>query len=201
MTTFRVRKWSLWGGLLVLLPLIAACHMVHPFSVSSTKHSLPTDEPQNQFDRNEFVHYLDSAAIDDWEGIWLLMGSRMYCYLAIERINNFNYEARYTHRIMLWFDINVADLYTYPSGLIVGYLEQDILSEVRHVLLYDISVWNHWFYWDLPVITTKAYMSEDHSTILLDKMPRRWKRSGKCGLKRIYPIRSREEMRHKVRYL
>ena len=114
------------------------------------------------------MQYLDSAAVDDWEGIWLLLGREAYCYLAIERINDYVYEARYTHRIVLWFDINVADLYTYPSGMVMGYLEQDLTNQTRRITLYDVSFWNRWFYWQIPAVTATAHLSGDRTLIMLD---------------------------------
>lgn len=201
MTATGGRRWRLWSCVLILLPMIVACYEVHPFIASSSKHALPDYEPAHPFDRTEFVHYLDSAAIDDWEGIWLLMGEEVYCYLAIERINDYTYEARYTHRIMLWFDINVLDLYTYPSGMVMGYIEQDLITDSRRITLYDISLWNRWFYWQIPAETMTAHLSNDRSIIVLTNVPRRWKGVGQCGLKRIYPVRSHEEKIHKVRYL
>ncbi len=201
MTTTGGRRWFLWSCLLALLPMIVACYEVHPFFASSSKHSLPDQESVHPFDKSDFVQYLDSAAVDDWEGIWLLLGNKIYCYLAIERINDYTYEARYTHRIMLWFDVNMADLYTYPSGMVMGYLEQDIASDTRRLTLYDVTFWNKWFYWQMPAMTATAHLSGDRTLIMLDNVPRRWKGVGRCGLKRIYPVRSYEEKQYKVRYL
>lgn len=201
MTATRGRGWRLWSCLMALLPLLAACYEVHPFFASSSRHSLPVHETASPFDRSEFVQYLDSAAVDDWEGIWLLLGREAYCYLAIERINDYVYETRYTHRIVLWFDINVADLYTYPSGMVMGYLEQDLTNQTRRITLYDVSFWNRWFYWQIPAVTATAHLSGDRTLIMLDDVPRRWKGDGRCGLKRIYPVRSYEETPYQVRYL
>ncbi len=186
-------KYLLW---LLLLPL-AACN-IHPFTALSTAHSLPSFEHAQPMNRTEFVHYLDSAAIDDWEGIWLMLGRDVYCYLAIERVNDFSYESRYTHRIRLWFDVDVLDMYTIPSGLVLGYIEQGLTSGVRRVTLYDISLWDKSL---SEGVTTTANLSKDCSVIYFDNAPKKWRGVNQWGLKRIYPIRSHEEKEYRVRYL
>lgn len=180
---------------LLSLPVFISC--VHPFYASNSRHSLPVFEEVQPLDRKEFVHYLDSAAVDDWEGIWLLLGRDAYCYLAIERLNDYSHEVRYTHRIMLWFDIDVLDLYTYGSGTVLGYLEQDLETDIRRITLYDVSYWGGWFY---PKIESVARLSDDRRVILLDNA-RSWKKINQVGLKRIYPIRSDMEKDYRVRYL
>lgn len=185
--------------IVVAAAFLTACHGVHPFFVSSYRHTTPVVEYDGPpFDREAFVQYLDTAAVDDWEGVWLLLGGKAYCYLAIERINNRAHEARYTHRLMLWFDMDVAGFYTYPAGMVMGYLEQELMTDVRRIVLYDVSFWNRWF---APEVATTAHMSDDHTRIMLENAPRRWKSKEQCGLKRIYPVRSHEERAYEVRYL
>lgn len=185
-------------GALLLLSLSALTCCVHPFFAGNSRHSLPMFEEVQALDRKAYVNYLDSAAIDDWEGIWLLLGRDAYCYVAIERLNDYSYEARYTHRILLWFDVPVLDLYTYKSGTVLGYIEQDLAKDVRRVTLYDVSCWGGLTY---PKVVSTAHLSDDRRVIFFDNAPRHWKGINQAGLKRIYPIRSDEEWEYEVRYL
>ena len=191
-----MRGWFRCVWWLLLLPVFTSC--VHPFYASNSKHSLPVLEEVQSLDRKAFVHYLDSAAVDDWEGIWLLLGRDTYCYLAIERLNDYSHEARYTHRIMLWFDIAVLDLYTYEAGTVLGYLEQDLVTDVRRITLYDVSTWGGWVY---PKVESTARLSDDRRAILFEKASRNKRSINQVGLKRIYPIRSEQEQEYRVRYL
>lgn len=183
---------------MLLLSLSALTCCVHPFYAGNSRHSLPAYERVQALDRKAYVSYLDSAAIDDWEGIWLLLGREAYCYVAIERLNDYSHEARYTHRILLWFDVSARDLCYYRSGMVLGYLEQDLVKDVRRITLYDLFTWRGLTH---PTVVSTAHLSADRRVIFFDNKPRQRRGVNQIGLKRIYPIRSDEERAYEVRYL
>lgn len=190
----RGSSHNIWLSL-VLLFLMSGCNT----ALNQMKViGYPGMEVHEPLDRDEFVAYLDSAAIDDWEGLWLMVGPGVHNYLAIERINDRNDNAYYTHRIRLWSNLSVNDPMTLASidvvgspGLLVGYLGQSLLDYTKYMTLLGGVVWKQ------GETNMLVELDESRRYIIFNK-PRIKK---KFGMRRIYPIRDAVEREYKVRYL
>lgn len=185
---------NIWLSL-VLLFLMSGCNTAFN---QMKKVGYPGVEVHEPLDRNEFVAYLDSAAIDDWEGLWLMVGPGVHNYLAIERINDRSDNSYYTHRIRLWSNMSVHDPMNLTSidvvgspGLLVGYLGKSLLDNTKNMTLLGGVVWKQ----KKADILVELDVSRRY---IMFNQPRIKK---KLGMRRIYPIRSAEEREYKVRYL
>lgn len=176
--------------LLLLLVVMTSCSYYN----RGVQHTYPSYEPTAQFDTESFVAYLDTAAIDDWEGLWLMIGPDQHCYLIIERINTTQRNNYYTHCLRTWQPWRNW-IYTEPPGTIMGYLEQGMYDDVKR-----ITIFNKFLGWREEYDTT-VQLDATKSRIVF-KTPAKVKVDfSQVGMIRLYPIRSREEERSGVRYL
>lgn len=76
-------------------------------------------------------HYFDIAAIDNWEGIWLMTetGERV----AIERFKDMRFSEIFTHRIVKLKSTVREDI---PMGTVIGYLSLGVNANTCFVWLY-----------------------------------------------------------------
>ncbi len=75
-------------------------------------------------------HYLDTAPIDSWEGIWLLTenGDRV----GIERFQDYRFSEIFTHRIVKLDSPNGK----VPTGTVIGYLTRGVQPNTCFLWLY-----------------------------------------------------------------
>ncbi len=75
-------------------------------------------------------HYLDTAPIDNWEGIWMLTenGDRV----GIERFRDNRFSRIFTHRIVKLDSSNGK----IPTGTVIGYLTQGVQANSCFVWMY-----------------------------------------------------------------
>lgn len=148
-----------------------------------------------EIDREAFIARLDTTTVDDWEGLWLLMGPKTHCYLVIERLNDHLLPSLYTHRVRLWNHGYLTTSFELPAGLIVAYLEQSVYDDVRNVYIVDdIFGRAHAAFY--------AQMDGEKRRITLgERSSRKFLKEVGYGLVRIYPIRSIDEQENRVRYL
>lgn len=176
----------------LIVPILTCCNS---FYSRGYDHAAVHYEVPDTLDKDAFIAYLDTAAVDDWEGLWLLLGPEQHCYLAIERINNYSHGAVYTHRIRLWEPHYVGWVYRVEPGVIVGYLEQGLYEGVKRVSLYE------GFFFTRRRYDTGVRLDESRRFMLFDGYTRRNADASQVGMKRIYPIRTPDEREYKVRYL
>ena len=184
-------KYLLLGVALWVLFLTMGCNrlwMPHDTVSSGVERA-------QSFDRQKFTAYLDTTTVDDWEGVWLLVGPELHCYLAIERINDMAHMSYYTHRIILWNTVHLSpvfDVLRYEQGHVVGYLSQGMYEDVKTMTL------NEGFLIKRSVYKGVVQLDKNNKYILIDV---EGYKLGTIGMRRIYPIRSYEEREYKVRYL
>lgn len=176
----------------LIIPILTCCNS---FYSRNYGHFAVNHENPESLDKEGFITYLDTAAVDDWEGVWLLLGPEQHCYLAIERINNNSHRSFYTHRIRLWESYYIGGVYRVKPGVVVGYLEQGLYEDVKRVSLYE------GFYLSRRRYDTAVALDKSRRRMLFDDDTRRKSDAGQTGMLRIYPIRSRSEKEYKVRYL
>ncbi len=80
-------------------------------------------------------HYLDSAPIDDWEGIWISTEDGTRC--AIERFSDPHFSEIFTHRIVL---LESASENGVPAGTVMGYLSIGVKPYTCFIWLYKYKV-------------------------------------------------------------
>ena len=181
----------------LMLGFIGACAIVLFVHCSSyygvTKaYKVPLMEYAEPLDRESFVTYLDTAAIDDWEGLWLLVGPDLHCFVAIEGINNASYNAYYSHRIRMWSAISYLQYTLFKQGQVVGYLGRGLYDDTKNMTVQaGILSQYGWYKGLVQLDKTRKY-------ILIDAAR---ENVGEYGMRRVYPIRSVEEDEYKVRYL
>ena len=95
----RTTTYTAIGALMLML-----CVCCSPYRATSSKE-FPFSRPTTPLDRSMFINYIDTAAVDDWEGLWLLVGPDIHYMLAIERMNDMGVRAMYSHRIRLWVPV------------------------------------------------------------------------------------------------
>lgn len=176
-----------------LIPMLTCCS-----SFYSRGYVQPSTgyEEQGVFDKDAFMAYLDTAAIDDWEGIWLLLGPEQHCYLAIERIVNYSHGAIYTHRLRLWQPHYMGGIYRLEPGVVVGYLEQGLQYDVKRISLYE------GFFFSRKKYNSAVQLDDSYLFMLFDGYSRRKADAWQVGMKRIYPIhRQSDDKTHRLRYL
>ena len=183
------RSW-----VVVLLLIVAGTMMSCVKIYNSANNILPDYEFPDSIDRQKCIAYLDTAAVDDWEGIWLMIGNEQYCYLYIERINNNMSASFYTHRILLWNPIEIF-FQKIPAGLRVGYLEQGLYDNSKRIVLFEDFIFNS------MRLRATVTLDKTHSLMLFDDSDVDDFNVGELGLRRVYPIRSVGERKYKVRYL
>lgn len=184
---YRRAVHTIWC--IVLLLLLVGCF---PLSYRNDPTRLPMAELSPPFDREQFIAYIDTVAVDDWEGVWLLTGPDLHYYLAIERINNMTYDAYYSHRIRLWNSVNPYLEFIYPHGQVIGYLGQGLYENTKTMVLFSgLYLKSNLFKKTVKIDKTRKYIYIDRGDKILDAI----------GLRRIYPIRSAEEDEYRVRYL
>lgn len=160
------------------------------------EHAQPLMERSGDIDKAAYVAYLDTAAIDDWEGIWLLMSAKGNCYVILERVNDIMHGSFYSHRVRLWsgsYGVNSMEM-----GAVIGYLEQGMSDDTKRITLYDGYVLPHRNY------TSLVYLEDDCRYIVFgiaQYIEDRDSEYYRMGMMRIYPRRSVEEEDYKVRYL
>ncbi len=149
------------------------------------------------FNKDDFLQYLDTTAIDDWEGIWVFMTPKYHNCVAIERINDNHYNPLYTHRIIQVFsDIQLSKIYPCKEGSVIGYLGQELYDNTCTIFLYEFEPFN------VRTIETSIMMDKTHSLITFADTKRYWNVSStRVGMRRLFPIRSIEEGKYRVRYL
>ena len=178
---------------LLATALLVGCNLS---DLRSYEHIRPLNDAVEPMDKAAYVSYLDTAAIDDWEGIWLLMSTKGNCYVVLERVNDIMHGSFYTHRIRLWSgDYGANGLET---GAIVGYLEQGVSDDMKQITLFDGYI--------LPHRNYSAYvrMDDDCRYVIFGNARQKEERESeynRMGMMRIYPRRSNEESDYKVRYL
>lgn len=175
------------------LSCIVGCNMT---DFRGYEHVKPLKESVEPINKAQYVAYLDTAAIDDWEGLWLLMGTDGNCYVILERMNDFMHGSFYTHRVRLWSGNYGQD--ALQSGTVIGYLEQGISDDVKRITLFDGYI--------LPRRNFSSYirMDNDCRYIIFGTAQNAENKSSeynRMGMMRIYPRRSSEEQDYKVRYL
>ena len=181
----------------LMLGFIGACAIVLFVHCSSyygvTKaYKVPLMEYAEPLDRESFVTYLDTAAIDDWEGLWLLVGPNLHCFVAIEGINNASYNAYYSHRIRMWSAVSYYQDMLFEQGEVLGYLGQGLYEDTKNMTMKAGILTRY----DLYKSVVRLDKTRKH--ILIEAA---YKNKGEVGMRRIYPIRSVEEDEYKVRYL
>lgn len=182
-----------WGSVIVLLLLLATgCRTYFERGIERT---MPLYERTYELDREAFLSYLDSAAVDDWEGVWLMVGHDIYCLLAIERINSTQRNNFYTHRLRTWDVYCPFPFVEFEAGIVVGYLESGVYEDEKRM-----TIRRGFLDWRKDVETT-VRLDNNRSHIILGKQRVTKGHFDEVGMKRIYPIRSREEKPYKVRYL
>lgn len=178
--------------LVLFISLLTCCSS---FYSRGYEHSSVNYEMPDTLNKDVYIAYLDTAAIDDWEGVWLLLGPEQHCYLAIERINNSSHRAVYTHRIRLWNPYYVGQVYRVEPGVVVGYLEQGLHDDEKRISLYE------GFFFSRKRCDTAVQMDQSRQVIVFDGYTRRKSGALQVGMKRIYPVRRESDREHKVRYL
>lgn len=176
----------------LIVPILTCCNSFYSrgYGQGAVNYELP-----DTLDKNTFVAYLDTAAIDDWEGIWLLLGPEQHCFLAIERINNSMQKAVYTHRLRLWEPYYIGGIYRVEPGVVVGYLEQGIYDYEKRLSLYE------GFFLSRRRYDTSVFLNETKRLILFEDNKRYKSQPERKGMKRVYPIKTHNEREPKVRYL
>lgn len=188
-----MRRWC--GSVVILLLLLFLMTGCYSYFSRGIEHSIPLYERAESLDRREFMAYLDTAAVDDWEGVWLMVSHDTYCYLAIERINSTQRNNFYTHRLRTWHSFSPSIFLSFDAGVVVGYLETGLYEdEKRMTIVRGFVNWSKEF-------SSAVHLDDSRTHIIVGD-----KRSTKgdydaVGMKRLFPIRSREEEPYKVRYL
>lgn len=188
----RVTSWSILSGVVVVLTMVG-CNLA---GLRAYENVRPLNETAEPVDKARFVAYLDTAAIDDWEGVWLLMGMESNCYVMLERVNDYVQGSFYTHRIRLWSGSYHAG--TTTVGTVIGYLEQGVSDDLKRITLFEGYV--------LPrrSFTSLVRLDDDCRYIIFGSARKNEGRDSeynRMGMKRVYPQRSSEEENYKVRYL
>ncbi|MBR6757109.1 MAG: hypothetical protein IKM35_01325 [Bacteroidaceae bacterium] len=188
----RVTSWSILLGAVVVL-MMMGCNLA---GLRAYENVRPLNETAEPIDKARFVAYLDTAAIDDWEGVWLLMGKESNCYVMLERVNDYVHGSFYTHRIRLWSGNYRAG--TTAIGAVIGYLEQGVSDDLKRITLFEGYV--------IPRrdFTSFVRLDDDGRYILFGSAGKdegRDSEYNRMGMKRVYPQRSSEEEDYKVRYL
>lgn len=147
----------------------------------------------DSLDKEAFKSYLDTAAIDDWEGVWLLVGPGVHRYLMVERITINAHSTYYTHRLRLWEEEYVDPFVARPAGMVVGYMGQGLYENEMNLELFPGSL----FKGEELNVVIELDSNRNHIEFRLPKSRYR----GEIGMRRLYPIRSVEEKSYKVRYL
>ena len=173
----------------VTLMLLVCCS---PNFGIATGNRLPISEASTPLDRDKFLAYIDTTAVDDWEGLWLLVGPNLHCHLAIERINDMSSASYYTHRIRMWSSLSYNTNMYFQPGEILGYLGQGLFDNTKNMVLQVGTIYKNKAY------NGMVQLDKNRKVIIIDLG---YKNEGDIGLRRIYPIRSKEEREYKVRYL
>ena len=173
----------------VMLLLWVCCS---PYYGVTKGYRLPVAETTPPLDRDKFLAYIDTAAVDDWEGLWLLVGPDTHCFVAIERMNDMSHNVYYSHRIRMWSSISYTDNLLFEQGEVLGYLGQGLYEDTKNMTLQMGLIFKHEIY--------KGVIQLDKSRkhIIIDTGR---DNIGDTGMRRIYPIRTVEERDYKVRYL
>lgn len=185
-----MRRWLIYCVCgVVISALLPACNS----SYEIIRPTLLLTEQLPPFDKEQFIAYVDTAAVDDWEGVWLLAGNNLQdCYVAIENVNQISFNARYSHYVRAWNSIVYSGELFCQSGQVLAYLKQGFRDDTKLLVL---------------SVNTIMGIKKIELTVKLDKT-RRYiyieKGNGHSvdiGFRRIYPIRSPQEEEYKVRYL
>lgn len=187
--------YSRYGCILLLVLIVPILTCCNSFYSRGYEHSAVSYELPDDFDKDAYIARLDTAAIDDWEGLWLLLGPEQHCYLVIERINNNSHGAYYTHRIRLWNPYYVGWVYRVEPGVVVGYLEQGLYGNDKRISLYE------GFFFSRRRYDTSVRLDKNRGRMIFEEYAKRKSNTTQVGMKRIYPVRFREEQEDKVRYL
>lgn len=178
----------------VLLLVVGLAGCVLPRrSIPHLRHeSYPDYEYADTIDRQAFISYLDSAAVDDWEGVWLVVGPSIHCYLMVESITINTHATYYTHRIRSWEGVTRGNYVVYQAGTVVGYMGQALHEDVKNIELFTGVVL------DDKVFRAEAQFNKSRNRILFHYD---MGYEAEIGMRRIYPIRSDDEDNYRVRYL
>lgn len=175
-------------GVVILLSIVSCS----PYYGVTKGYKLPLIEFPEPLDKERFVAYLDTAAVDDWEGVWLLVGPEQHCFMAIERINDMNHSVYYSHRIRMWSAVSYYQDMFFEQGEVLGYLGQGLYEDTKNMTMKAGILTRY----DLYKSVVRLDKTRKH--ILIEAA---YKNKGEVGMRRIYPIRSVEEDEYKVRYL
>ena len=182
----RTTTYTAIGALMLML-----CVCCSPYRATSSKE-FPFSRPTTPLDRSMFINYIDTAAVDDWEGLWLLVGPDIHYMLAIERMNDMGVRAMYSHRIRLWVPVTYNGQTVYEQGDVIGLLSEGLYEETKNMILgQGFITWNKRY-------RGMIQLDKSRKHIIIDAG---YNNEGDIGLRRIYPIRSKEERDYKVRYL
>lgn len=174
----------------LLLSMLSACQLY-----KNSRWVYAIDGADGEIDKNAVIARLDTAAVDDWEGLWLFLGPKEHCYLIIERLNDFSHQAYYTHSIRLWNKAYLDGFFELLPGTLVGFLEQGLYDEVKRITLREgFLVVNEEVSTTVQLDKSRRHMIFDRSVFKRYDYEHR-------GMVRIYPIRSVDEQEYKVRYL
>ena len=186
-------------GLHLLLPILCvvvgvmSCALPRRSSAYPQYERYPDYTLTDSIDREAFKSYLDTAAVDDWEGVWLLVGPGVHRYLMVERITTNMHSTYYTHRVRLWEGEFVDGLVTYSAGMVVGYMGMALYADEMNLELLPGTL----FAGESISVPIDLDLSRQYITFIL----RGSRYTGLIGMRRIYPIRSAFEDSSKVRSL
>lgn len=182
-----------YGSVIILLLLLATgCRS---YFSSGVEHSIPPYERIEKLDKDGFIARLDTTAIDDWEGVWLMVGPNVYCYIAIERINSPQRDSYYTHRLRTWQTYHPTPFHEFDAGIVIGYLEAGVTEDEKRVtMMRGFLNLNKQF-------VSSVWLDKSRSHIFFGKQRFTKGNYDRLGMKRIFPIRSWDEKPYKVRYL